>query len=215
MRILVALLRLAAAVLIGASIVTQFVHGLRFSEGAMSTEAIVWNFFSFFTVDSNVLSVVVLVLGAVSLLRTGEDGPRLAVFRVMVATYMTTTGIVYNTLLRGIDLPLGQVVPWTNEVMHVVGPIILLLDWLVSPGRRKLDWTAIWAVVAFPLVWTVYTLIRGPIVGWYPYPFLNPDLAPTGYVSVAFYVVLIAGVIGGTGALLVLASRRLRPLPLQ
>ncbi len=74
----------------------------------------------------------------------------------------------------------------------------------------------------FPIVWAIYTMIRGPFVddptqatlnpdytvGWWPYPFLNPNLAPEGYVSVAFYVVLIAGVIGGVGALVIWASRR-------
>jgi hypothetical protein len=215
MRILVALLRLAAAAAIAAALVAQFTHSLTFQASVEPPAATLVNFFSYFTVQSNILSVVSLAIGAVVLLRGGSDGRAFGTFRVMVATYMTTTGVVYNTLLRGIPLPEGQIIPWSNEILHVMGPVLVLADWLLAPGRRRLDWTAIWAVVAFPLVWTVYTLIRGPIVGWYPYPFLNPDLAPTGYLSVAFYMVLIAAVIGGLGALLVLASRRMRPLPLR
>jgi hypothetical protein len=51
--------------------------------------------------------------------------------------------------------------------------------------------------------------------GWYPYPFLNPITSAQGYVSVAFYVVLIAAVIGLVGAAVIWASRRSdrRPLP--
>jgi len=210
-RLTAALVRLAAAALVLAAIVAQFCNGLAFAEGREPASATIVNFFSYFTVQSNILTVVVFVLGAISLLRSGQDGPGLSVFRVMVATCMVTTGVVYNTLLRGIAMPEGQIVPWSNEVLHVVGPLLVLLDWLLAPGRRRLEWRAIRAIVAFPIAWAVYTLIRGPIVDWYPYPFLDPALAPTGYASVAFYVVLIAAIIGGVGALLVLENRKRVP----
>ncbi len=42
-------------------------------------------------------------------------------------------------------------------------------------------------------MYLVYTLARGPIVGWYPYPFLDPAHAG-GYVGVALYCV---GILGG------------------
>ncbi len=41
---------------------------------------------------------------------------------------------------------------------------------------------------------------------------MNPNIAPEGYVSVAFYLVLIAGVIGGVGALVIWVSRQARTL---
>jgi predicted permease len=101
-------------------------------------------------------------------------------------------------------------------VLHVVGPILMVLDWFLSPGRARLEWKAIWVIIAFPLVWGVYTMIRGPLTFdamtgnafLYPYPFLNPNIAPEGYVSVAFYIVLIAAIIGGVGALVIRVSRR-------
>lgn len=198
--------RLVAAALVLAALAAQLVNSL--TVGTEPASAVVANFFSYFTVQSNLLSVVVLAASAVTLLRTGRDGPRLAVVRVMAATYMGTTGVVFNLLLRGIDTTPGLIVPWSNEVLHVVGPILVVADWLLAPGRRRLEWRALLAVVAYPIVWAVYTLVRGPIVGWYPYPFLDPSLAPTGYASVAFYVVLIAAIIGGIGALLVLENRR-------
>ena len=36
-------------------------------------------------------------------------------------------------------------------------------------------------------LWTGYTLVRGALVDWYPYPFLDP--ANGGYGTVAAYVV--------------------------
>jgi hypothetical protein len=36
----------------------------------------------------------------------------------------------------------------------------------------------------FPAVYLVYSLVRGPIADWYPYPFLDPDHGD-GYANVA------------------------------
>lgn len=54
-------------------------------------------------------------------------------------------------------------------------------------------------VISWPILWVVYTLVRGelvvsPLTGdgwWYPYPFLNPHVQG-GYLVVAFYVAGIA-----------------------
>src|SRR3954468_14632936 len=78
------------------------------------------NFFSFFTIDSNLLSVVAFAIGAILLSQGRATDPRwYAIGRGGVTAYMVTTGIVYNLLLRGIDLPQGTTVPWSNEVLHV------------------------------------------------------------------------------------------------
>lgn len=210
MRTTTVVVRIAGAALIAAAIIAQLARSIEVGAAREPVGTTLANFFSFFTIQANLLSIVSLVLAAIWLLR-GGDSARIAVLRLCVATYMATTGVVYNLLLRGIELPQGQTVPWSNEVLHVVAPLLLVLDWLLAPGRRRVEWKAIGAVVAFPIVWAVYTLIRGPIAGWYPYPFLDPSLAPTGYASVAFYVVLIAVIIGGVGALLVLENRKRAP----
>lgn len=226
MRILFVLVRVAGAAAIAAAIIGQYIHSLNFraAEGIEENGVPAVNFFSFFTVDSNILTVVVFLIGAVLLVRSREDDPLwFAVSRASVTAYMATTGIVYNTLLRGIEVSAGATLGWSNEILHVVGPLLVVVDWLFAPGRRSLDWKTIWVIVAFPIVWAVYTMVRGPFVfdptsavlvdgytgGWYPYPFLNPANSPElGYVSVAFYVVLIAAVIGGVGAAIIWVSRR-------
>lgn len=225
MRIFFVLFRIAGAAAITAAVVGQFVHSALWraqndiAENAVTTV----NFFSFFTIDSNILSVAAFLIGAVLLLRNrGDDPVWFGVGRAAVTAYMATTGIVYNTLLRGVEVSEGATLAWSNEVLHVVGPILVVLDWLFAPGRRALDWKAIWVIVSFPIVWAIYTMIRGPfvldpisqalrpeyVIGWYPYPFLNPGNSELGYVSVAFYVVLIAAVIGGVGAAIIWVSRR-------
>lgn len=216
--LLFAILRIVMAVAIGAAIIGQLLHTASLAAQAdpASVGFVVTNFFSFFTVDSNAASVVVLLAGALITLRRIEPDPELyAIVRAAVVTYMITTGIVYNLLLRNIELPQGQTLAWSNEILHAIGPIYLLLDWLFAPGRVPLGAKRLWAIVAFPIVWVVYTLIRGPLAitpatgaPWYPYPFLDPATSPNGYLSVSFYVILIALVITSIGAGVLWLSRR-------
>lgn len=231
MRILFIVFRLAGAALITAAIVGQYIHSLNFraAHGIDENGVPAVNFFSFFTVESNILTVAVFLIGAVLLIRSADPDPLwFGMGRAAVTAFMATTGIVYNTLLRGVEVSEGATLGWSNEIVHVIGPILIVLDWLFAPGRRALEWKHIWVVVTFPVVWAIYTMIRGPFVddptqavlnpdyagGWYPYPFLNPANSELGYVSVAFYVVLIAAVIGGVGAAVIWVSRHGRwPLP--
>ena len=208
--------RLALAAAITAAVVGQFLTTLAYfdSLGFDDTPFRVVNFFSFFTIASNVAAAITLVLAVV--FTRAQGAPQwLTVARASATTYMVTTGIVYNLLLRGIELPQGRTLDWANEVMHVWGPLLLVLDWLFGPGRRALDWRHLVTIVAFPVLWVAYTLIRAPFNfdpesggAWYPYPFLNPELSANGYLSVAFYVILIAAVIGLVGAGVIRISRR-------
>ena len=69
------------------------------------------------------------------------------------------------------------------------GALFILADWFVLPPRQRISAarSVIW--LAFPLVWTIYTLIRGAVSGRYPYPFLDP--ANGGYANVTVYMVVI------------------------
>jgi hypothetical protein len=207
MRILFAVLRAGIAVAIIAAIVGQLIVSTDnwHAAGLSNVTIQVVNFFSFFTIESNVLTVVVMLIGAWFLFAgKGDDSRWFLGLRLATVTYMATTGIVYNLLLRGVELPQGTTLPWSNEVLHLIGPLYVLIDWFFAPGRRPLAWKSLWPVLIFPVVWGVYTLVRGPLtfdaIGkqnyWYPYPFLNPNISAEGYASVAFYIVLIAVVIG-------------------
>ena len=221
MRIGFAVIRLAVAVAVIAAIVAQLVQSVaNWQAGGVTNLTLSFaNFFSFFTIESNVATVVVCLLGAALLVtRQGSDPQWFTILRGAVVSYMVVTGIVYNLLLRGVELPQGTTVPWSNEILHVVAPLWMLLDWLLVPGRTALGTRTIWGIISFPLVWCMYTLVRGPLTPdemqdrpyWYPYPFLNPNLPSNGYLSVALYVILIALVIGLTAAGVIWVSRRTR-----
>ena len=58
----------------------------------------------------------------------------------------------------------------------------------------------------FPLIYLIYSLIRGAIVQWYPYPFLNA--AKYGYEQVIFNVGIMLLVFFSAGAILIVVNNK-------
>ena len=219
-----AVVRLVGAAAILAAVVHQLVVTMGIALQATTPYAshvptVAANFLSFFTIESNIWSAIMLVIVAIWSLRTAnsaEPEPRwIAILLACGSTYMIVTGVVYNTLLRGIELPQGTTVLWANEMMHVVGPLLMLADVLFAPRRRCLGWGVVGITAVFPIVWAVYTLVRANLVisprtgerGWYPYPFLDPANVG-GYGGVAAYILGIAVVIIVAGVGVVWVSRK-------
>jgi hypothetical protein len=166
--------RLAAAALGLAALITSFVQNT-------GTTA---NFFSYFTIESNILAVVVLAVGGVL-----SGCPRgWPYFRGAVTLYMVITGIVYNVLLAKVDVQLQSA--WTNATMHRILPLLLLADWVFFPPWPRVRPAAALGWLAFPLAYFAYSLIRGPVAHFYPYPFLDPR--PHGYDHVVVYAIVLA-----------------------
>ena len=143
------------------------------------------NYFSYFTIDSNLIAIGVLVAAALN--RDRASTPWVDLVRGGAVVYMSITGIVFTLLLSNTDV--DTAIPWVNSVVHELMPLVMLADWLITPpaARLRMRQGLLW--LSFPLVWIVYTIIRGAIVNLYPYPFLNP--ANGGYASVAVYCVAI------------------------
>ena len=139
------------------------------------------NFFSFFTVQSNILAAGLLVAAGTYGLRGGAD-KQIPYLRGALTLFMTMTGIIYVLLLSGNEVSLQTTIPAVNIILHYIMPVVVLLDWLVFPPKKRLNFT--WALLwlAYPLLYLVYSLIRGAITGWYPYPFIDP--VTSGWVNV-------------------------------
>ncbi len=209
------LIAVAIGVQLSASIATALANPTPYGS---HLPTVLTNFFSYFTILSNVSAVVALSVAGGWGLRHASDAATepasIARLLACVTTYMVTTGVVYNLLLR--NAPVGISAPWVNEVLHVVAPLLLLADAFFAPARRRLSWRVLALIAAVPIVWIGYTLLRAthvtsPVTGdpwWYPYPFLDPHLVPGGYAGVAGYVAVVAAVIVGIGAGVVALSRR-------
>lgn len=212
----VSVCRVVVAGLVVAAVIAQWVSSVRFAarDGNPDAASVSVNFASYFTIESNLLAVVVLLAGVVRAARGRSPGHAGSVTRMAVTTYMVLTGLVYNALLRG-ALPQGATVAWSNEVLHVIGPVYVLADWVLARDRVRLARRDCVLALAFPAVWTAYTLVRGPFARdpyrhtstWYPYPFINPVTSAHGYTTVAGYLVVIAVVVVAVSAGLIAVAQ--------
>jgi len=135
------------------------------------------NFFSFFTIQSNIVAAVTLCLAAV--VRRGERPAAFDAFRSAVVLYIAITGVVFAILLSGLQEDLDTHIGWVNFVVHTLIPVVVVVDWLVDPPAHGLPMWVAGAWLAYPAAWFAYTLVRGAAVDWYPYPFV--DVARHGY----------------------------------
>ena len=164
------------------------------------------NFFSYFTVQSMMFAVIVLILGAINAFTSNVDPIWLDVTRVLAATYVTVSGIVFAIILvEGTLRNIPVWAPWSSQIIHFVIPVVVLVDWLVAPGR-SVPWKSLAWVLIFPSVWIIYTMIRGSSVYWYPYFFLDPDQVAFPF-EFGMYALIIIGIITGITAVLIAISR--------
>lgn len=183
--------RLALASLITVALFSQLLIGLTNDTGLTAVR-----FFSYFTVLSNTAAVALLT--ALAFRPNSDATARFAMFRGAVTVYMSVTFLVYVTILYPQLIDVGVPEPWIDVTIHLVGPLIVAADWMLHPPPTKLPPSTIWWWMTFPAAYVAYSLIRGPIVDWYPYPFLDPEVQE-GYFWVGLWCVVIASVIAGIG----------------
>ncbi|HMS92903.1 MAG TPA: Pr6Pr family membrane protein [Candidatus Saccharibacteria bacterium] len=143
------------------------------------------NFFSYFTIQTNILVFVTLLLSALALAAGRER--RLDVLRSAVTVYILVVGIGFSLLLARMEGLVLTAVPWDNTVLHYIIPAAMLVDFLIDRPKRALSFKKSLVWLLFPVLYVTYALMRGAMTGWYPYPFLNP--ATSGYGSVALTVI--------------------------
>lgn len=175
-----------------ASLVTQIVLLVRGDVG--STAAALVQMFSFFTVQSNVL---VLVAASTLVLDPARDGRFWRVLRLDALLGITVTGVVFGAVLAPMLHPTG-IDWWVNAGFHYVSPVMAFVGWLLFGPRPRIDRATFGWAFGWPLAWIAYTFVRGAVVDWYPYPFLDvgeigyPDaLRNTGFIVVGSVVLLL------------------------
>jgi hypothetical protein len=111
-----------------------------------------------------------------------------------VTLYVVITGLVYHLVLTneasGFAMPQpDRALPEAigNQLLHTVVPLLAVLDWLLFDERGRFRWLHALYWLAFPLGYLAFALIRGLIIGKYPYPFINVN--SLGYSGVAISAV--------------------------
>lgn len=140
--------------------------------------------FSYFTIWSNLLAAVIFTMLAINPDRTSS---LFRVLRLDAIVMMIVTGIVYNVLLNtggheGWDF-------WANGIQHTWGPILVFVVFVIAGPRGWITSSTIFASLILPILWLAYALIRGSVIGAYPYDFL--DVNSQGMASVLMFVLQI------------------------
>ena len=145
---------------------------------------------SYFTEWSNVVVAIVFALLAV---RTDGRGRLMHVLLLDALLMIIVTGIIYNAVLAPSAPPLHGWPLVSNTLVHVLSPILAVVTWAAFGPRGWLHRSLIPAALVIPIIWLVYTLIRGAIVHAYPYGFIN--VVEVGY-AMAFVNILVIVALG-------------------
>lgn len=181
--------RILIAVLAWAGVAIQYglmIHNESWASGPWKTV----EFFSYFTILSNVLAGVVLTAPLAAPASRLAAWAQASSTRIATATYLAITALVYHGLLADIWDPKGLGLI-ADTLLHTVTPIAFLADWLLRGGRGQARWTGALKALAFPALFGVWTLLHGALTDFYPYPFL--DVTKRGYPGVMVMMLAMSG----------------------
>lgn len=162
------------------------------------------NFFSYFTVLSNILAATVLTYAAFGRDCAARRFFLSPVISAGITTSIVLVGLAYSLLLRHLWTPQGW--QWlADELLHDVMPLLFVLYWWweVAKGSLRLKHLLLWLL--YPLAYFIYTLLRGHGISFYPYPFV--DVVALGYAQVVLNALAILAGFIMIGLLLIALDR--------
>lgn len=145
-----------------------------------------FNIISYFTVESNIFVCFYLLVNAFAVLGN-EKAKRIAfspTLSLFVTTYIIVTGVVYCC---GIpfgftppfkwDTPTHSMSSFIQVYHHMIIPPLMLILFLFPATNKKADKKCVWYAGIYPLVYSVFSIIRGVFSNptFYPYPFYRPE----------------------------------------
>lgn len=128
-------------------------------------------FFSYFTIQSNLIALAAVTTLALNPLR---DGKGWRVLRLDALLGIVITGLVFDIVLSK-QVHLEGLALALTIVFHYISPWWTLLGWLLFGPRPRISWSTVGLAFVWPVAWIAYTFVHGAASHWYPYPFLDAD----------------------------------------
>ena len=173
------IIALLGALIAWFAIIAQFY--LMMTNRVVSVPGTILRFFSFFTIDTNILAALCFTF----IFLRGNSGVSSfftkATTITAVTIYITIVGIVYHVLLRLTWDPEG-LQKIVDELLHSVIPSIFILFWVFFTPIEGLKWKNAFSWLLYPIAFVLYTIIHGAITKFYPYMFV--DVTRHGYNKV-------------------------------
>ena len=182
--------RLLTGIIALGGLALQFFLMTMYPESRSLTQTAI-RFLSFFTIQTNMLIAVCMLLPALmprSLVSRLLCRPLL---RTAVLSYGALVGIIYFVLLRNIGDDDG-LERRADQILHYVTPAMFLIDWLVWVPRGRVPFGVVPTYLLYPGLYCVWMLLYGAVTGWYPYPFANAARLGSGE--------LVRNIVGVTAA---------------
>lgn len=180
-----------------------------------------WTVFLFYTMVSNLLCLAWMLLLIIRTARDlrlrGRRGTSTPSARTSGAVMMaiTVTMLIYLVVLVPTRFADGDsdVFSLTDNLIHIVTPILLIADWLLFVPKGTFRWTdpLLWMLI--PYAYLVWAFVYGALGGefypgqTYPYPFMDVDALGIG--GVAQWVVALTVALIVVGLVFVVIDRAL------
>jgi hypothetical protein len=161
--------------------------------------------FSYFTNFSN---LIIIVMAGALLFGRGRlyDWFKSPAVLSACCLYITFVGLGFWFLLGGPG-ELVTLLDWIPEITaHTLAPILGAVYWFRVVPKGELNWRHLLLWLIYPIVYLIYWLFRGPLVGYYPYFFIDVDAL--GYGGVALWSGALIVVFLFLGSLMLLVDRR-------
>lgn len=153
------------------------------------------NYFSFFTILTNVLVALALTGPLLTESRRLARWSASEGVRAAVTMYIVVVGLIYHFVLAPNWNPTGGTLV-ANILLHYVMPIVFLIDWLAFTPKGRLRWIDPVKWLAYPALYGVWTIAHGLISHWWPYDFVNVDklgwsgFAASGTMTAVFFLLI-------------------------
>lgn len=164
------------ALLVAAALVMDF----GFFEGRAD-----WHILNYYTVLSNIACMVFFAMAHFHIEKAARAGLRDYAWQPRVegaiVFCIAVTGVVYAILLAPADLAEGGFFTFENMILHYVGPLMVVSDWLLFGPKGSFRATDPLLWLCAPLAYFGYILVRSTFAGNigdtdspFPYDFIDP-----------------------------------------
>lgn len=159
---------------------------------------------AYYTVQSNIIGLVVMALAVIRGLRRPQDPGRLLfILKPAASAILVVTFLVYHFMLSPTISPDYFATPaaWaSNAAVHYLCPLWITADFFLFDRKGKIKKTdpLLWAgyplfylLLVNLLAWAGVTYDFDGNVSHYPYYFINPEVMPGGWGGVALSVLVL------------------------
>ncbi|KKK43238.1 hypothetical protein LCGC14_0974440 [marine sediment metagenome] len=153
------------------------------------------NYFSYFTNQTNLMIDIWLTIAIIY--ANKENKPKIlgSISHGAITLYITVTFLIFAIVLAPGYVPQGLAI-YTNSVNHYILPIAFIGEWVITESKNKYEWLYDVYWISYPILYVIYSLIRGAVTDFYPYSFIDLtvisviDLTVTIIVFVIFFLLL-------------------------